>query len=42
MELVQAYPTAVLASLDQIYIYGNKLAKGMCLARKAIDREVFI
>ena len=37
MEL-SLHPTASLASdLD-----GNKLAKGMCLVRKARDREVFI
>ena len=36
------HPMASLASLDQIYIDGNKLAKGMSLARKVRDREVFI
>ena len=39
--LSSLHPTASLASLDQI-LDGNKLAKGMYLARKARDREVFI
>ena len=50
MELVQACIQSILVQacifgkfgFSRPDLDGNKLAKGMCLARKARDREVFI
>ena len=42
MELVQALILQVRLLSRPDLEDGNKLAKGMCLAREARDREVFI